>query len=638
MKNKYLTRTFINIFSVFGLLDHGLDIYERFRYHGEGNTVLLNGKLRTLRTLPRGREGVSTPPILSNMAQHETQNFSDTMSQISDSHRVLYGQDPQNSQNIEPLTVEQHKQMSDTQMPNQSAPQQPMLPVALMPPPPGYIQSLPFSRMNDPTYQQHLSMNPESNPPQWAMQILQTLQTTCAKLQGIEHEMKAQNTKWQNVEYALNTQNSRISSIEEQLQESKVVKRSVSKLQVEMADMNRDINNVKGQMNQYDTSMGYYNEQYENIVSDRTRIDNALYDLSCQMKDLQSDNKDLQNKQSKTESKVIDLQCRSMCENLIFSGIDEEIKVNSEGVKYEESETVLKKFLREEMDITTPIEFDRVHRLGPIKTPQSNQDEDENTNPRPLIAKFERYKDKQFVKMVAPTTLRNKKFGVNEQYPKEIEETRKTLYGEMKRAKRNPDNKVRMVRDRLYVNDVRIMPNPGNDQSYNYNGRNDSDQTYRKTVHRDLDNTKRSRVFYSRAGSGSGPNYQVDFPHLPSSSSYKPFMRYEKPKTPARANIENNRSISGKKKAVSPLDVEKQTKRQKDLNSSENSHSEHSVMELSNQDYATKLQHENTETQLPMTQPGDHTTDTTDGSIHSENQSGANQSGVNGDNETDNDI
>ena len=34
---------------------------------------------------------------------------------------------------------------------------------------------------------------------------------------------------------------------------------------------------------------GYYNEQYENIVSDRTRIDNALYDLSCQMKDLQSD-------------------------------------------------------------------------------------------------------------------------------------------------------------------------------------------------------------------------------------------------------------------------------------------------------------------------------------------------------------
>ena len=80
-----------------------------------------------------------------------------------------------------------------------------------------------------------------------------------------------------------------------------------------------------------------------------------------------------------------------------------------------------------------------------------------------VFCKFERYKDKQFVKMVAPTTLRNKKFGVNEQYPKEIEETRKSLYGEMKRASRNPDNKVRMVQDRLYVNDVRIMPNPGND-------------------------------------------------------------------------------------------------------------------------------------------------------------------------------
>ena len=178
--------------------------------------------------------------------------------------------------------------------------------------------------------------------------------------------------------------------------------------------MSRDISNVKEQMNQYDTIMGFYNEQYENIVSDRTRIDNALYDLSCQMKDLQSDYKDLQNKQSKTDSKVIDLQCRSRCENLIFSGIDEEIKEISDGVKYEESEAVLEKFLCQEMDITTPIAFDRVHRLGPIKIPQSNQDENENTNPRPLIVKHKRYKDKQYVKMIAPTKLRDKKFRVNE--------------------------------------------------------------------------------------------------------------------------------------------------------------------------------------------------------------------------------
>ena len=90
-----------------------------------------------------------------------------------------------------------------------------------------------------------------------------------------------------------------------------------------MSDLGRDFHEIQGQMNQYDTSMEHYNEQYENLIADRTRIDNALYDLSRQIKDLQNDYNDMQIKQTKTKSKVIDLQCRSMCENLIFSGIDE---------------------------------------------------------------------------------------------------------------------------------------------------------------------------------------------------------------------------------------------------------------------------------------------------------------------------
>lgn len=46
-------------------------------------------------------------------------------------------------------------------------------------------------------------MNPDTTTPPWAMQILQTLNSTCGRLQGIEREMKAQNTKWESVDYAL---------------------------------------------------------------------------------------------------------------------------------------------------------------------------------------------------------------------------------------------------------------------------------------------------------------------------------------------------------------------------------------------------------------------------------------------------
>ena len=52
------------------------------------------------------------------------------------------------------------------------------------------------------------------------------------------------------------------------------------------------------------------------------------------------------------------------------------------------SEQVLRNFLRDEMDIVQPIPFGRVHRLG---APRNSK-----TEPRPIIAKFERYKDKEF--------------------------------------------------------------------------------------------------------------------------------------------------------------------------------------------------------------------------------------------------
>lgn len=47
---------------------------------------------------------------------------------------------------------------------------------------------------------------------------------------------------------------------------------------------------------------------------------------------------------------------------------------------------------------------------------------------------------------------------VKEQFPPEIEEKRKLLYAEAKQARQNSNNKVRLVRDKLYVNGKQIMP------------------------------------------------------------------------------------------------------------------------------------------------------------------------------------
>lgn len=146
-----------------------------------------------------------------------------------------------------------------------------------------------------------------------------------------------------------------------------------------------------------------------------------------------------------------------MRENLIFTGIPEsEVRRGEQ----ENCEAIIREFLKSEMNITPDIQFDRVHRLGRY---QSNQQ-----NPRPIIAKFTNYKDKELVRQSAPKTLIGTRYGVNEQFPPEIENRRKLLYAEAKRARKNKENEVKLVRDRLFINGRQFVP-PHNSNENNYN-------------------------------------------------------------------------------------------------------------------------------------------------------------------------
>ena len=115
----------------------------------------------------------------------------------------------------------------------------------------------------------------------------------------------------------------------------------------------------------------------------------------------------------KAGNTITDLQCRSMRDNLIFTGI-EEPAYNPDTP--EDTEQSLRAFLQTEMQIHKPIQFHRVHRLGRIERLEDNL--------RPIIAKFERAKDREYVRSKAPKTLTGKPFGVREQFPKVVEDRR----------------------------------------------------------------------------------------------------------------------------------------------------------------------------------------------------------------------
>ncbi|VDH95417.1 Hypothetical predicted protein [Mytilus galloprovincialis] len=131
-----------------------------------------------------------------------------------------------------------------------------------------------------------------------------------------------------------------------------------------------------------------------------------------------------------------------MRENLIFKGVPDDY--NPE----EDTEAILKDFIKSEIQIEEEINFHVVHRL------KRKQDK----SPRGIVAKFERRKDRNMVLSAAIQKLKNKKqFVVHEQYPIEVIERRRELVPILKDARTKGHTAV-LKEDRLYIDNKRYYP------------------------------------------------------------------------------------------------------------------------------------------------------------------------------------
>ena len=92
-----------------------------------------------------------------------------------------------------------------------------------------------------------------------------------------------------------------------------------------------------------------------------------------------------------------------------------------------------------------------------------------NIPPRPIVARFIYWRDLEMVKK-AEKQMKGKLFGVNEQYPSEIEDRRRKLYPIIKEETKKK-SKVVLVRDKLYVNNDLVVPkdNPEGDRQEPHN-------------------------------------------------------------------------------------------------------------------------------------------------------------------------
>jgi hypothetical protein len=88
-------------------------------------------------------------------------------------------------------------------------------------------------------------------------------------------------------------------------------------------------------------------------------------------------------------------------------------------------------------DARNVVKIDRSHRIG--------RKRDGDRKPRPIVVKFNYRQDREFVRLNA-RKLRGTRIGISEQFPEEIENIRKTLCPELKKAKLE-GKRAKIVRD-----------------------------------------------------------------------------------------------------------------------------------------------------------------------------------------------
>jgi len=191
--------------------------------------------------------------------------------------------------------------------------------------------------------------------------------------------------------------------------------------------------NIQGVGNLFDNLKSESDKNRVDIKKFASKLHNDIQDVKneaaqCNCKEFVTD----------LNETVLDLKCRSMKNNLIFTGLHE--------VQNENTELLLRQFLEAEIGIDYKIEFGNVHRFGRGSRGR-----------RPIVARFLYFADLQYVLDIA-YRLKGKPFGIQQQFPPEIEARRKKLYPIQKEAKRN-GRRVALVRDRLYIdNEPYVLP------------------------------------------------------------------------------------------------------------------------------------------------------------------------------------
>ena len=261
-------------------------------------------------------------------------------------------------------------------------------------------------------FQSTPQVTPQATPPPWAVKLLDDVNMIKQKFQSIDK-----------------------------------IEQTVNLINTKVTDLETKMASLETRLTANEQSCQFISDANEQNKNELKQAKENILNLQTKCTGLQ-DTKTLQQEHENFDSKLVDLEARSMRDNLMFYGIPE-------GGEHEDCEKLVKGLCEKTLGMLRAheLKFDRAHRVGSKS----------GAKVRPIVAKFHYYEEREYVRKIAfdcSEALKVANQGVGAQLPKSIRDAIKPLYPAMKKAKDDGKN-VKFVGKKLYIDGTEYKPPAG---------------------------------------------------------------------------------------------------------------------------------------------------------------------------------
>ena len=184
-----------------------------------------------------------------------------------------------------------------------------------------------------------------------------------------------------------------------------------------------EISSIKSML----TSMMYKLDKLESMEKSIEELSTSITFINDSVEEKKAENSKLRDEIEKLQDRVIDVQSRTMHNNLIFYNMEEaEDYQNKENIV--SSEKILEAFLKDKLNYKGEIILERAHQIGRVRISPNGR-----RMSCPLVAKFLSCKKKDKIRRNAKLLIETNYF-ISEQFPKEVMERCKQNIPVMKKA------------------------------------------------------------------------------------------------------------------------------------------------------------------------------------------------------------